>query len=109
MKKEIMGYITALIDIYQHPYLTDLWHFADDFEEEASSDGESIYVKKIVELEAENEELKKLKCMENTRLNNRLHSQLALNISLNNENKEFRKRITNFAYENEELRNREDI
>lgn len=68
MKKEIMAYITALIDMNQSKGLSDLWNFVDDFEdEEQNSDGEAIYVKRIVELQEEIEKSEREnKCLQDT-------------------------------------------
>ena len=53
IKEEIMGYLESIINEFG-----DLMEFVVELKEEISSDGEAIYVKRIVELEAENEELK---------------------------------------------------
>lgn len=63
MKKQILAYITALQNVYgatmnqTRDALGGLYDFVADLKEE-DNDGEMIYVKRIVELNEENEQLK---------------------------------------------------
>ena len=65
IKNEIMAYVTALTDVVGDGEVTNIYSclknlldFVADFKEEENSDGEQIYVKRVVELQNENEELK---------------------------------------------------
>ena len=85
MKKEIMAYITALENVYSGTInqpmikaLNDLECFVADIKEE-DSNGEDLYIKRIVELEEEIEDIKSKFAETEESLTNMIDNESRLN------------------------------
>ena len=94
MKNQIIAFVTGTINActkFQDSdtmyILNGVLDYIADIKEEVSSDGEAIYVKRIVELEAENEELKDAQSITlstNNEMSNALWNSVCLKLTEEN-------------------------